>query len=319
MQKISSKDNSLIKHIKRLKEKKYRDEYGEFIVEGLKVINEAIQEHANIRHIVVCDGCDNSEMIESHLKYEMARLDFIYVPQNIFKMISDVENPQGVLAVIGKYKKNDELDNRANKNKHEEANESIPREDKEETEVYKKRDDNKEEEASNKRDNRKEAEQTSKISNINLNEDIILALDDIQDPGNLGTILRTADSVGLKQILVSKGTADAYNPKVVRSTMGAIFRVNVIECENLKVTLKVLQNKDYKVMTTSLKAKKSIYEVDYKKKVIVIGNEANGVSKEIINLADEKVIIPMLGKTESLNASVATGVILYEYVRQTIN
>ena len=278
MQRISSKDNSLIKHIKRLKEKKYRDEYGEFIVEGLKVINEAIQENADIRQIVVCDGCDNSEIIDSHLKYEMARLDFIYVPQNIFKMISDVENPQGVLAVIGKIKTN--------------------------------------------RDDNKEAGQTSKTlktSSIDLNEDIILALDDIQDPGNLGTILRTADSVGLKQILVSKGTADAYNPKVVRSTMGAIFRVNVIECDNLKETLKELQSKDYKVMTTSLKAKKSIYEVDYKKKIIVIGNEANGVSKEILNLADEKVIIPMLGKTESLNASVATGVILYEYVRQKIN
>ena len=275
MQRISSKDNSLIKHIKRLKEKKYRDEYGEFIVEGLKLINEAIQENADIRQIVVCDGCDNSEMIESHLKYEMARLDFIYVPQNIFKMISDVENPQGVLAVIGKIKTN--------------------------------------------RDDNKVAGQTPKTSNINLNEDIILALDDIQDPGNLGTILRTADSVGLKQILVSKGTADAYNPKVVRSTMGAIFRINVIECENLKETLKELQSKDYKVMTTSLKAKKSIYEVDYKKKIIVIGNEANGVSKEILNIADEKVIIPMLGKTESLNASVATGVILYEYVRQKIN
>lgn len=261
MQRISSKDNSLIKHIKRLKEKKYRDEYGEYIIEGLKLIKEAIQENADIKYIVVCDGCDNSEMIESHLKYEMARLDFIYVPQNIFKLLSDVENPQGVLAVIGK---------------------------------------------------------ASKEINIDINEDIILALDDIQDPGNLGTILRTADSVGLKQILVSKGTADSYNPKVVRSTMGAIFRVNVIECENLKESLKNLQKKDYKVMTTSLKSKKTIFEVNYKKKIIVIGNEANGVSKEILNLADEKVIIPMLGKTESLNASVATGVILYEHVRQKL-
>lgn len=291
MQRISSKDNSLVKHIKKLKEKKYRDEYGEYIVEGLKLIKEAIQENADIKHIVVCDGCDNSEMIDSHLKYEMARLDFVYIPQNIFKMISDVENPQGVLAVIGKLKKNDS-------SKKDEIGES---------------------EVSKKIEGSKEARQAPKISNINLNEDIILALDDIQDPGNLGTILRTADSVGLKQILVSKGTADGYNPKVVRSTMGAIFRVNVIECENLKETLKGLQNKDYKVMTTSLKAKKSIYEVDYKKKVIVIGNEANGVSKEILNIADEKVIIPMLGKTESLNASVATGVILYEYVRQKEN
>ena len=306
MQRISSKDNSLVKYIKRLKEKKYRDEYGEFIVEGLKVINEAIQENANIKHIVVCDGCDNSEMIESHLKYEMAKLDFIYVPQNIFKLLSDVENPQGVLAVIGKTKndqtftsnvnkKNNELDNIQKKNVFEE------------------------EKVFNQKNDSKEMGTASKISNIDLNEDIIIALDDIQDPGNLGTILRTADSVGLKQILVSKGTADAYNPKVVRSTMGAIFRVNVIECEDLKETLKELQCKDYKIMITSLKAKKSIYEVNYKKKIIVIGNEANGVSKEILSLSDEKVIIPMLGKTESLNASVATGVILYEYVRQKLN
>ena len=260
MKVISSKDNAIIKHIAKLKEKKYRAEYNEFIVEGLKLIKEAVQENADIKYIVVCDGCDNSEIIESHLKYEMAKLDFIYVPQNIFKMISDVENPQGVLAVIGK------------KNNKE----------------------------------------------INTSEDLILALDDIQDPGNLGTILRTADSVGLKQILVSKGTADSYNPKVVRSTMGAIFRVNVIECEDLKQTLNDLQNKEYKVMITSLKAKNSIYNTNYNKKVIVIGNEANGVSKEIQNIADEKVIIPMIGKTESLNASVATGVILYEYVRQKL-
>ena len=260
MKVISSKDNAIIKHIAKLKEKKYRAEYNEFIVEGLRLIKEAVQENAEIKYIVVCDGCDNSEIIEGHLKYEMARLDFIYVPQNIFKMISDVENPQGVLAVIGK------------KNNKE----------------------------------------------INTSEDLILALDDIQDPGNLGTILRTADSVGLKQILVSKGTADCFNPKVVRSTMGAIFRVNVIECEDLKQTLKDLQNKEYKVMITSLKAKNSIYNTNYNKKVIVIGNEANGVSKEIQTIADEKVIIPMLGKTESLNASVATGVILYEYVRQKL-
>ena len=80
-----------------------------------------------------------------------------------------------------------------------------------------------------------------KINNenkIDYNQDIIVALDDIQDPGNLGTILRTVDSVGLKQILVSKGTADSFNPKVVRSTMGAIFRVKIIECENLSETLK---------------------------------------------------------------------------------
>lgn len=258
MQRISSKDNSLIKYIKKLKEKKYRDEYKEFIVEGLKLIEEAIKENAQISQIIVCEGCDRAEMIENHLRYEMAKYECIYVPQNIFKMISDVESPQGILAVI---KKPD-------------------------------------------------------LSNVQYDEDIIVALDDVQDPGNLGTILRTVDSVGLKQILASKGTTDCYSPKVVRSTMGAIFRVNVIECEDLKETLKEIQKNGYKVMCTSLEAKKTIYNVDYNKKVIVVGNEANGVSKNIQRLADEKVIIPMLGKTESLNVSVATGVILYEYVRQ---
>ena len=145
-----------------------------------------------------------------------------------------------------------------------------------------------------------------------------MVLDGIQDPGNLGTILRTADSVNLKQIIVTKTTADSYNPKVVRSTMGAIFRVNIIRAENLQETIKEIQKNKFKVVVTSLQTKESLYDIKLNKKAIVIGNEANGVSKEIVEVADTKIKIPMLGKTESLNASVATGVILYEYVRQII-
>ena len=258
---ILSKDNNLIKHIKKLKDKKYRDEYGEYVIEGIKLIDEAIKEHAEIAYIIVCEGCDRSEIIENRLRYEMAKYECIYVPQDIFKLISDTQNPQGILAVIKK---------------------------------------------------------DMQEQKINYNEDIILALYDIQDPGNLGTILRTVDSIGIKQVLVSKGTVDRFSPKVVRSTMGAIFRIKVLECENLKDELKKAQKNGFKVMCTSLEAKKSIYDLSYVKKVIVIGNEANGVSKEIQDLADEKAIIPMLGKTESLNVSVATGIILYEYVRQKI-
>ncbi len=137
-------------------------------------------------------------------------------------------------------------------------------------------------------------------------------------PGNLGTILRTVDSIGLTQILVSKGTADCFNPKVVRSTMGAIFRVKIIECEDLRQTLKEIKRHKFKIVASSLQTENTIYDITYHKKVILIGNEANGVKKEIQELADEKIKIPMLGKTESLNASVATGIILYEYVRQKI-
>ena len=148
---------------------------------------------------------------------------------------------------------------------------------------------------------------------------LYLALDGVKDPGNLGTILRTIDSVGLTQVIVSKKSGDVFNPKVVRSTMGAIFRVNIIESENLVNTLKEIKKHKFKVVATSLQTEESIYDIDYKKKVIVIGNEANGVSKEVLEMSDKKVKIPMPGKTESLNAAVATGVILYEYVRQKIN
>ena len=124
---------------------------------------------------------------------------------------------------------------------------------------------------------------------------------------------------GLSQVVVSKKTGDIFNPKVVRSTMGAIFRLNIVRVENMLETLEHIKKKKFEIVVTSLDTKNSIYDIDYNKKVIVIGNEANGVTKEVQKMADNKVKIPMLGKTESLNASVATGIMLYEYVRQKLN
>ncbi len=155
-------------------------------------------------------------------------------------------------------------------------------------------------------------------SEIDYSDEFVLALDGIQDPGNLGTIIRTADSANIKTILVSKDTVDAYSPKVVRSTMGGIFRTKVIEVEDLAQTLNSFKDNGYKVVTTELSAEKSIYDIDYQKSVVVIGNEANGVTEEVSKTATDKVIIPMLGKTESLNAAVATSIMIYEYVRQKL-
>ena len=262
MQIITSKDNEIIKNIRKLKEKKYRDLNNEYIVEGIKMIREAINEKAVIKLIVVCEENANNGAIDKKLLYEIAKYECIYVNKKVFSLISDVQNPQGILAVI-------------EKNNSEE--------------------------------------------NIDYKQDVIVVLDGIQDPGNLGTILRTIDSVGLNQVIVSKETADSYNPKVVRSTMGAIFRVNIIESDNLLDTLKNMKKHKYKIMATSLETQNSIYDVDYNKKVVVIGNEANGVSQDILEYADEKIKIPMLGKTESLNASVATAIILYEYVRNKMD
>lgn len=123
---------------------------------------------------------------------------------------------------------------------------------------------------------------------------------------------------GLSQVVVSKKTGDIFNPKVVRSTMGAIFRINIIQSDDLVATIKEIKKHKFKVIATSLQTEESIYDINYKKSAIIIGNEANGISQEVMETADKKVKIPMLGKTESLNAAVATGIMLYEYVRQKL-
>ncbi len=256
---ITSKDNETIKHIKKLKEKKYREEYNEFIIEGIKMIEEAMLENAKIKSIIICDDCKSAGMIPNELLYEIAKYECIYVSEKIFNTITDVTNPQGIMAIIEK------------------------------PEIQ-------------------EKEIDYKASNY-------LILDNIQDPGNMGTILRTVDSLNFKQIIVSKGSSDVYNPKVVRSTMGAIFRVQVIESQNLVKTIKELKKHKIKIYVTDLQTDKSIYNVDYTKSAIIIGNEANGVSEEVLKEATERIKIPMIGKTESLNAAVATSVILYEAYR----
>ena len=148
---------------------------------------------------------------------------------------------------------------------------------------------------------------------------VVFALDNLQDPGNLGTIVRTLDCAGINSLFLSKGTVDLYNPKVIRSTMGAIFRVDCFEEVDLENKLLDLKEKGYKVVVTALDANIWHYDLDFKEKyVFIIGNEAKGVSKEIQNLADIKVKIPMLGRTESLNASVAASLIAYENVRAKI-
>ena len=117
--------------------------------------------------------------------------------------------------------------------------------------------------------------------------------------------------------MLSRGTAEPYNSKVVRSTMGAIFRLNLHRYINLKEELEKLKAKGYKIIITSLETEKYYYDLDFTEKiVIVIGNESKGVSKEVQDLADIKIKIPMIGKTESLNAAVAASIIAYEGVRQ---
>lgn len=141
----------------------------------------------------------------------------------------------------------------------------------------------------------------------------LLILEDTADPGNLGTIMRTAEAAGVTGVIMSKGTVDIFNPKVVRSTMGSIFRLPFAYVEDLKETIKELKKEGISFYATHLKGEKSYKAIKYSDRpAILIGNEARGLSDEVADLADTYVLIPMQGKVESLNAAVAAALMMYE-------
>lgn len=144
----------------------------------------------------------------------------------------------------------------------------------------------------------------------------IVAVDAIQDPGNLGTVIRSADAAGAAGVLLGRGTVDLYNPKTVRATMGSLFHLPVISCD-LPEALPRLKASGVRVVATSLAATQSCYEAPLGGKVcLLLGNEGAGVSPEVQALADEAVIIPMQGAAESLNVAMAATVLLFEAMRQ---
>lgn len=141
----------------------------------------------------------------------------------------------------------------------------------------------------------------------------LLLLEDIRDPGNLGTMIRTAEGAGCTAVILSKESVDLYNPKVVRSTMGSIYRVPVIFVENFIEALKQVKEQKVTLYAAHLQGKRKYYDEDYQDKCgILIGNEANGLSEQVSNMADQKLIIPMGGKLESLNAAIAAALLMYE-------
>lgn len=149
-------------------------------------------------------------------------------------------------------------------------------------------------------------------------EPLLLITETIQDPGNLGTMIRAAEAAGATGILMNDMTVDPYSPKVVRSTMGSIFRVPFAVVSDLSRAVKdmasgVYGNGPVNVVATDLSAAKSYREVDYRKPTaILIGNESKGLSGEIKELSTERVIIPMCGKVESLNAAMAATILMFE-------
>lgn len=146
---------------------------------------------------------------------------------------------------------------------------------------------------------------------------IFLILEDIQDPGNLGTIVRTAEGAGVSGIVMTKNTVDIYNPKVIRSTMGAIYRVPFMYTDNMESVIRTLKDKNTVIAAAHLDGDKYYYDEDFTgNTAFIIGNESNGISEELSSYADLLVKIPMQGKVESLNASVAASILMYEAYRQ---
>ncbi|HAT4362812.1 TPA: RNA methyltransferase [Clostridium perfringens] len=147
--------------------------------------------------------------------------------------------------------------------------------------------------------------------------ELVVLVDKVQDPGNMGTIIRTAHAAGAAGIVMTKGTVDIYNDKTLRSTMGSIFYIPIVEDDSLDF-VKLLKKEGYKLVVSSLQGKNNFFEENLQGKVMIaVGNEGNGVSDKVYDIADIKVKIPMPGEAESLNVAVATSIMIYEKIRQS--
>lgn len=145
----------------------------------------------------------------------------------------------------------------------------------------------------------------------------VLILENLQDPGNMGTMIRTAEAAGYDLIVANEGTVDMYNPKVIRSTMGSIYRVPVIYSQALSGDIDRLKDAGVQVYAAHLKAKRDYREISFGRRIaVMIGNEGNGLSDETASKADEYIKIPMQGQVESLNAAVAAALLMFSSVHR---
>lgn len=261
MELIKSKDNNVIKEVKKLKEKKYRDLSKSFLAEGFRFVEEAFKSDFEIAYVFISES-QQEKYEKSGFENLIKSSTKVYkLTDTLFNLICSTETPQGIAAVV-KYKNH----------------------------------------------------------SVTSTDGFYMLVDKVQDPGNIGTIIRTANAAGALGVIVTKGTVDVYNNKTLRATMGSIFKIPIIfEDENFKI-LNSLKKDGFKIITSSLDTKYNFYDVDLKgKAIIAVGNEGNGISKEIFELGDTSVKIPMPGDAESLNVGVAASIMMFEAVRQRKN
>lgn len=261
---ISSKDNEKVKLTKSLLKSKNRIKESKFLIEGFRILTQAIDCKADLEYVFINENFENKEEHIEFLKVLQDKKINIYKTTNkIFNDFIDTENTQGIVGVVG-IKEN-------------------------------------------------------KVEDI-LNEDcrFVLILDRIQDPGNMGTIIRTADAAGIDAIINLKGCVDIYNSKVTRSTMGSIFDMKIINMTQ-EDAVKELKNRKFDIVSSYLDTNNFYDKVEYNyKTALVIGNEANGVNDELIQKSDTLVKIPIYGKAESLNAAISSAILMYEIKKYMI-
>ena len=259
LKRIESADNAKLRLVRRLQtSRKYRDSEGLFVIEGMNLINEAMERNADIDFVLCSDDFSAADAIDKR------GLNVYVMQRRLFDRISDAQNGVGVIAVVS-----------GSRHVMEDLKAEI------------KPDDN------------------------------ILVLDRLQDPGNMGTVIRTAAASGYKAVIAIKGTADVYSPKVLRATAGTIFDIPIVYVNGEDELTELIRELGKKITVTAPARGVPYYEADLSKgTALVIGNEGNGISGSLIERADEIVTIPMSSGIESLNAAVSAGILMYETVRK---
>ncbi|MBT7754863.1 MAG: RNA methyltransferase [Candidatus Magasanikbacteria bacterium] len=246
--------NDLKKHIHKLHQKKYRKEFSEFIIEGVKGVEEALNSDLEIEAVVV-EGSRREEKDISRViaLAERVREDVFFCGRNDVDTIKSADTFPGILAIARQYEVG--------------------------------------------------------LHDISIGEPII-CLDGVRDPGNIGTIMRTADWFGIHHFLLSEDTVDPYNEKAVRSTMGSIARVKTFKSTGIAHSLEKLQKNGYSVIVLDLNGKPLKALKKRKKVIYVFGGESQGVRDEVRALADSTYTIPKIGGAESLNVAVSAATVM---------
>lgn len=259
MEEIQSIHNNLVKESKKLTQRKYRDKQGKFLVEGIRLVEEALRAGslATVFYDDILLASPRGQELLHNINENKTKLH--KVKTKVLQELTETDSPQGIVGVA--YKKEIDL-----------------------SEVTK---------------------------------GILVITDCLQDPGNLGTIIRTAWAAGAVALVCLTGTVDPYNGKTIRSTMGGIFHLPILTKIQWSDMYKWCMNNRYKIIAGDISAQTEYYNIDYgERTALIIGSEGHGLINAEVSQLDCLVKIPLKNGAESLNAAVACGVLLYEMLRQ---